>query len=422
MSIAEIQFIVNDCYPNNFDFNECKFKIISHDTKFDNFISFNNNNSITDKTELKSDIEYCIKVLIKGEILGIGSFILPKKTFDKKLTNLNINHINITLSFSVLNKYFKIPISKYNEFKISISLEIKINYKNKRLKFKKISPIKNNILRINRNKKTPNLKNNNMFLSLTNRTNKSYKSYQNNSFSRFKIEQQSSNNSSFNRKEYQRYYFINSFEKSNSDVDKSFIDSIIVDNDDSINNDNIIKEKEILNKESELKDYEIKEKINLILKDLFNIIELKNNKLNECINSNIKLSDSFNNYNKKIKVIRMKENKVYEIKEKNKIRNEILYQRENLNRIINNNLKIKRIENEIINKIIENNNNYLIFCSLNCEIIKNLLIKTIRNNLDLYIDLNEYFNDEGIKIFRQICNKYNLIKDDNSQIEEDPNE
>ena len=81
MSIAEIQFIVKDCYPNNFDFNECKFKIISHDTKFDNFISFQNNNNITDKTELKSDIEYCIKVLIKGEILGIGSFILPKKNF-----------------------------------------------------------------------------------------------------------------------------------------------------------------------------------------------------------------------------------------------------------------------------------------------------------------------------------------------------
>ena len=385
MSIAEIQFFVKDCNPKSFDFNECKFKIISYDTKFDNFISFQNNDSITDKTELKTDIKYCIKALIKGEILGIGSFILPKNTFDKKIKNIKINNINLTLSFAVLNKYFKIPISKNNQFKISISLEIKINYKKKRLKFKKINPIKNRILRINRNEKTPLLKNNNnLFLSLTSRSNKSYKSYQNNSFSKFKREQHSSNYSSFNKIEFEKDSYINSFEKSNSDNEKSFIDSIIFDNDDIFNNDNndnIIKEKNNLNKEIELNDYEIKEKINIILKELFNII-----------------------------------------KEKNIFKDEILiYQRENLNKIINNNLKIKKIENEMINNILENNY-YLLFYSLNHEIIKNLLIKAIKSNLDLYIDLNEYFNDEGIKIFRQICNKYNLIKDDNSQIEEDPNE
>ena len=422
MSIAEIQFFVKDCYPKNFDFNECEFKIISNDTKFDNFISFQNNNSITDKTELKSDINYSIKALIKGEILGISSFILPKKTFDKKLTNLKFSNINLTLSNAVLNKHFKIPINKKNQLKISISLEIKINYKNKRLKFKKIKQIKNNIVRTNRNEKTPQLKNNNMFLSLTSRSNKSYKSYQNNSFSKFKKEQQSSTNSSLNKIEYQRYYCINSFEKSNSDSDKTVIDSIIIDNDDSFNNDNVIKEKTILTKDNELKDYEIKDKINLILKDLFHIIQEKNNKLNECIINNFKLRNSLNNYNNKIKVVRMKENKLCEIKEKNILKNEILInQRENLNKIINHNLKIRKIENELINKIIENNN-YLIFCSLNYEIIKNLLIKAIRNNLDLYIDLNEFFNDEGITIFRRICKKYNLIKDENSQIEEDQNE
>ena len=426
MSIAEIQFFVKDCNPKSFDFNECKFKIISYDTKFDNFISFNNNNSITDKTELKSDIEYCIKVLIKGEILGIGSFILSKNTFDKKIKNIKINNINLTLSFAVLNKYFKIPISKNNQFKISISLEIKINYKKKRLKFKKINPIKNRILRINRNEKTPLLKNNNnLFLSLTSRSNKSYKSYQNNSFSKFKREQHSSNYSSFNKIEFEKDSYINSFEKSNSENEKSFIDSIIFDNDDIFNNDNndnIIKEKNNLNKEIELNDYEIKEKINIILKELFNIIKEKNNRIKECIINNIKLKNSFNNCNNKIKVIRMKENKLFEIKEKNIFKDEILiYQRENLNKIINNNLKIKKIENEMINNILENNY-YLLFYSLNHEIIKNLLIKAIKSNLDLYIDLNEYFNEEGINIFRKICKKYNLIKDDNSQIDEDPNE
>ena len=75
----------------------------------------------------------------------------------------------------------------------------------------------------------------------------------------------------------------------------------------------------------------------------------------------------------------------------------------------------------MINNILENNY-YLLFYSLNHEIIKNLLIKAIKSNLDLYIDLNEYFNEEGINIFRKICKKYNLIKDDNSQIDEDPNE
>ena len=121
------------------------------------------------------------------------------------------------------------------------------------------------------------------------------------------------------------------------------------------------------------------------------------------------MGKSYNNYNQKIRVVRKKDNNLNKLKEKYKIKNDVyVYQNDNINRIIEKSLEIKKIEVDLIDKIFDNNPD-IIFSSLNSEIIKNLLIKTIRNNLDLYIDLGEYFSDEGIQIFREICQKYGLI-------------
>ena len=425
MSITEIQFSVIDCNPKTFDFSDCYFKIISHDTKFDNTISYLQKNSITDKTELKSDIKYCIKVMTKGEIIGIGSFILPKRTFDKKLKHIKYNNINLTLSHSILNKYFKIPIQQ-KQFQISITLDVNIKYITKKSKFKKINSIIKSIPITHRFHSPSKIKLeiNNIYLPLTSRSNKSSK--KNNSFYKLKRDYILGNNS-FIKKELlftQRHSLLNSFEKVHSDSDKTIIDSIIVDNeDDSFEDNDILKEKLNFNKDENIADNEIQDKINSVYKDLYNIIQEKNNKLQECIVNNIKLGKSYNNYNQKIRVVRKKDNNLNKLKEKYKIKNDVyVYQNDNINRIIEKSLEIKKIEVDLIDKIFDNNPD-IIFSSLNSEIIKNLLIKTIRNNLDLYIDLGEYFSDEGIQIFREICKKYNLIYDGNSfQIDEDPNE
>ena len=81
------------------------------------------------------------------------------------------------------------------------------------------------------------------------------------------------------------------------------------------------------------------------------------------------------------------------------------------NKIIDNCLKVKVYEFHVLNTIFAD------FFTKKKESKKqkidkifNLLLKTIQNNLDLDIKLNDIFNNEGIKQFRIICQKFGLIK------------
>ena len=93
MSITEIKFSIKEYKPIIFNFSDCCFQIYSQDTKFEKCIFYHQNNYVTDKTELKSDIKYFVKAMIEGEIFGIASFIIPRKIFYKKIKVFNINNL-----------------------------------------------------------------------------------------------------------------------------------------------------------------------------------------------------------------------------------------------------------------------------------------------------------------------------------------
>ena len=303
MSISEIKFTIKEYNPLTFNFTNCYFQIYSDDTKFEKCIYYPQNNSVMDKTELKNNLKYFVKAMTEGEIFGIASFIIPRKIFDKKLKLYNFNNIELTLSEAILNKYFQIPIIQKPEFKISISLQININYVLKKLNFekkiiKKKYPIKN-------------YKSNSTFkLRINNRSNNS--SLINKSNSSLKINQSktSMNHHSFPKFCYfsnykkkipltQRQTKLNCFNYSDTQSDISVIDSILIDNDE-LNDDNYIELKTKLNfeKDDYPSDKEIKDRIRILSENLFNSIIEKNIIIKNYINNNIKLGKSYENYHK----------------------------------------------------------------------------------------------------------------------------
>jgi hypothetical protein len=204
----------------------------------------------------------------------------------------------------------------------------------------------------------------------------------------------------------QRQNGLNTLNYSKTQSDISVIDSVLVDNDELSDENNDIKTKLNFNLEEYPSDSEIQNKIKTLSGNLFELIKEKNLKLQEYINCHIKLGKSYENYNKKIKVIMKKNNKLKLLKENNIFKNEIeVNSKDNYEKIYKQSIKNKKKEFEIIESIFKDNITY----SFNSERIKNLLLKTIKCNLDLSIDLTEYFSDEGIQIFREICQKYGLI-------------
>ena len=410
MSILQITFTIKEYNPITFNFTNCYFQIYSDETKFEKCIFYPQNNSVMDKTELKNNLKYFVKAMTEGEIFGIASFIIPRKIFDKKLKSYNLNNIELTLSEAILNKYFQIPIIQKPEFKISISLQININYVLKKLNFekkiiKKKYPIKN-------------YKSNSTFkLRINNRSNNS--SLINKSNSSLKINQSktSMNHHSFTKFCYfsnykkkipltQRQTKLNCFNYSDTQSDISVIDSILIDNDE-LNDDNYIELKTKLNfdKDDYPSDKEIKQRITILSENLFNSIKEKTIILKNYINNNIKLGKSYENYHKKLNDIIKKKNKLNLIKKNNNFKKDNISLIDDYKNNYKKNIEKKKKEFEIINKIFKDNITY----SFQTERVRNLLLKTIKSNLDLSIDLTELFSDEGITIFREICQKYGLI-------------
>ena len=152
-------------------------------------------------------------------------------------------------------------------------------------------------------------------------------------------------------------------------------------------------------------DKEIKDRIRILSENLFNSIIEKNIIIKNYINNNIKLGKSYENYHKKLNDIIKKKNKLNLIKENNNFKNDNINLNDDYKTIYKKNIEKKKKEFEIINKIFKDNITY----SFQTERVRNLLLKTIKSNLDLSIDLTELFSDEGITIFREICQKYGLI-------------
>ena len=434
MSKIEISFNIINYKPNYFNFNDYYFEFVCDETKFKDIIEYSKKNIITNKTEIKTNLKYFIKVFYKKELIGLTNFIIPQKYLfkKKKSFNININNLKLTMSEFHLKKLF--PNNNNNNNNLGISIDIKISFKfiQKKINFsyKKISNYKNN------NKKNFLYNYNNIYNNTSN-----YNNFNNNEF---KTHRETSLNSTINtnrsaktpiymRKKLNNMNYseqnlknnINYFNKNENDDedDLTVIDSVLIDNEFTYENDNEsndLKKKLNFNNNNNFEIPNDKDLINLIekTKDKFfdNLIE-KNKELNNVCERHCKLIKSLNNYQNKLKEIKIKKIKLENKINSNNINNIIANFNKNQNDYINKKLDIKEKENKLFDELyfylednINKNNNFYTNNNNNSLNKKELLIKSIKNIMDLDVDLDKCFEPEEIKKFQNICEKYGIIE------------
>ena len=435
MSKIEISFNIINYKPNYFNFNDYYFEFVCDETKFKDIIEYSKKNIITNKTEIKTNLKYFIKVFYKKELIGLTNFIIPQKYLfkKKKSFNININNLKLTMSEFHLKKLF--PNNNNNNNNLGISIDIKISFKfiQKKINFsyKKISNYKIN------NKKNFLYNYNNIYNNTSN-----YNNFNNNEF---KTHRETSLNSTINtnrsaktpiymRKKLNNMNYseqnlknnFNYFNKNENDDedDLTVIDSVLIDNEFTYENDNEsndLKKKLNFNNNNNFEIPNDKDLINLIekTKDKFfdNLIE-KNKELNNVCERHCKLIKSLNNYQNKLKEIKIKKIKLENKINSNNINNIIANINKNQNDFINKQLDIKEKENKLFDELyfylednINKNNNFYTNNNNNNSLNKKeLLIKSIKNIMDLDVDLDKCFEPEEIKKFQNICEKYGIIE------------
>ena len=408
MSIKEIFFSITEYKPLNFDFSDFYFEFFSEETNFHDSIDFLDNKIISDKTEIKGDLKYFVKAIKENELIGITNLIIKKEQLAKKLTTINFNNLKLTISDFMNKKLFENSNIPNDKREISISIKIKINYINKKLNFKKhFKKLKKNPTTQNRPISAIKIRENKVKFTLNNKTlsNKSQSSHSSNNSKKKNLHKTSS--------------FINKSKITNFSFDtdsseESIIDSVLIDNE--------------YTKEEEEENYEIKSNFNFINYDYpsdnelrkriksvmdknYDLLIEKNNYLIRVVNKKNKLENAYSNYLNKLNIFLKKKEILNEFKNKEKIKVELNNKNILKNKIIDNCLKVKEYEFHVLNTIFAD------FITKKKESKKqkidkifNLLLKTIQNNLDLDIKLNDIFNNEGIKQFRIICQKFGLIK------------
>ena len=124
----------------------------------------------------------------------------------------------------------------------------------------------------------------------------------------------------------------------------------------------------------------------------------------------------------KLNIFLKKKEILNKCKNKEKIKVELNKKNIWKNKIIDNCLKIKEYEFHVLSKIfgdLDKNKNE----KEKTDKVLNLLLKTIEYNLDLNINLNDIFNNEGIRQLKIICQKFGLIESLlPNQIKENSNE
>lgn len=419
MSIKEIFFSITEYKPLKFDFSDFYFEFFSEETNFHDSIDFLDNKIISDKTEIKGDLKYFVKAIKENELIGITNLIIKKEQLSKKLKNINFNNLKITISDFMNKKLFENSNIPNDKREISISIKIKINYINKKLNFKKhFKKLKKNPTTHNRAISAIKIRETKVKFTLNNKTlsNKSQSSH--------------SSNHSKKKNLHKTTSFINKSKITNFSFDsdsseESIIDSVLIDNE--------------YTKEEEEENYEIKSNFNFIHYDYpsdnelmgriksfmdknYNLLIEKNNYLNRVVHKKNKLENAYFNYLNKLNIVLKKKEKLNEFKIKKKIKVELIKKKIWKNKIVDNFVKGKEYEFQVVDKIFgeykkkENEKEKI-------DKVINLLLKTIQSNLDLDINLNDIFNDEGIRQFRIVCQKFGLIESLlPNQIKEDPNE
>jgi len=441
MSKIEISFNIINYKPNYFNFNEYYFEFVCDETNFKDIIEYSKKNIITNKTEIKSNLKYFIKVFYKKELIGLTNFLIPQKYLfkNKKSFSININNLKLTMSEFHLKKLFP---NNNNDNNLGISIDIKISFKfiqkkinfsHKKISNYKINKTKNflyNYNNIYNNTSNYNNYNNNEFkthretsLNSTINTNRSAKTP---IYMRKKLNNMNYSENKNNQKSLKNNFIYINNNKNNENDDEddlTVIDSVLIDNEYTYENDNETNDlKKKLNFNT-INNNEIpndKDLINLIekTKDKYfdNLIE-KNKELNNVCERHCKLIKSLNNYQNKLKEIKIKKIKIENKINSNNINNIIANFNKNQNDFINKHLDIKEKENKLFDELyfylednINKNNNFYTNNNNNSLNKKELLIKSIKNIMDLDVDLDKCFEPEEIKKFQNICEKYGIIE------------
>ena len=331
-----------------------------------------------------------------------------KKLFPNNNNNNNNNlgiSIDIKISFKFIQKKINFSYKKISNYKINNKKNFLYNYNNIYNNTSNYNNFNNNEFKTHRETS----------LNSTINTNRSAKTpiYMRKKLNNMNYSEQNLKNN---------FNYFNKNENDDED-DLTVIDSVLIDNEFTYENDNEsndLKKKLNFNNNNNFEIPNDKDLINLIekTKDKFfdNLIE-KNKELNNVCERHCKLIKSLNNYQNKLKEIKIKKIKLENKINSNNINNIIANFNKNQNDFINKQLDIKEKENKLFDELyfylednINKNNNFYTNNNNNSLNKKELLIKSIKNIMDLDVDLDKCFEPEEIKKFQNICEKYGIIE------------
>ena len=82
MSLTQLTFELTGYYPSTYNFNGYSFHIMSDETKFNGIIIYETRNTVNNRIDVKTDVNYFIKAMYAGELVGIANFKVPSKMLD----------------------------------------------------------------------------------------------------------------------------------------------------------------------------------------------------------------------------------------------------------------------------------------------------------------------------------------------------
>ena len=402
MSLTQLTFEITGYYPSTYNFNGYSFHIISDEMKFNGIIIYESRNSVNNRIDIKTDVNYFIKAMYAGELVGIANFKVPSSSFYKKSKCLTFPKLRLTMSEFTKKKLFTNQKEKY----ISVDLKITFSYIEKHIIFK------------TNKKEDTNVNNKTSYKTIQSERRKSPKVSSNSVIRNFKKPFQLITPKQYKVKS--AHHSANtSLELSNSsDSEISIIDSVLIDNE----YNNLESERERVNEEKELEklkkelteesilpiDSKLPEKINQQKEKMIIMQVAYNRKIENLVDTHEKLVDSFKNYNDKLRTLKKKIHKLEDNKQKYKIENTITTKvNRNSDKYVQNLVELKQKENNLLKLIMKNYDKAKI--QRNEDKDKQLLLKVMKTVLELKVDLESCFNKEGITKFKTICEKYNLI-------------
>ena len=401
MSLTQLTFELTGYYPSTYNFNGYSFHIMSDETKFNGIIIYETRNTVNNRIDVKTDVNYFIKAMYAGELVGIANFKVPSSAFYKKSKCLTFPKLRLTISEYTKKKLF----ANQKEKVLSVDLKITFSYIEKHIIFKTNKKEdtsvnhKSNYSTIQSERRSPKVSSNAVLRNFK-------KHFQLTTPKQNKVK--SAHHSSNTSLDLSK----------SSDSEISIIDSVLIDNE----YNNLESERERVDEEKELEklrtelteesilpiDSMLPEKINKQKEKMLIMQVAYQRKIESLVDTHERLVESFKNYNDKLRTLKKKIHKLDDNKLKYQIENTITTKiNRNSDNYVQSLVELKQKENNLLNMTMKNYDKSNIQKSNEKD--KQLLLSVMKKVLELKVDLQSCFNKEGITKFKTICEKYNLI-------------